>query len=331
MAPELWEDVVRAALGGGRRPVTVARLRGGSKKGVYRLTLDDASTVVVYRWAAAENYWPGAADEPGPDAGDAGRQQHPLSPASGLDLFEAAHRRLAALGVRTPRLYLADGSRTLHRADLAVVEDVPGENLEALLGRDPRAAEPVLARLADTLGLLREHRARYLGRTAPDGNGAAPEARSCERLVVDRALADLAEAAARDTRLHAAEDRLAALVQAHGAAVGPRTEWGLVHGELGPDHVLVDRQGRPVLIDIEGLMHFDAEWEHAFLRIRFGEHYRWLAHDGLDEQRLALHTLAMRLSLVAGPLRLLDGDFPDREAMRGIAEHNLREALALLR
>jgi hypothetical protein len=40
--------------------------------------------------------------------------------------------------------------------------------------------------------------------------------------------------------------------------------------------------------------------------------------------------LAMRLSLVAGPLRLLDGDFPDRVFMRGIAEHNAKEALALL-
>lgn len=148
--------------------------------------------------------------------------------------------------------------------------------------------------------------------------------------MVDRALADLAEGAARDARPAAARDALAALVQAHGAAVRPRADRGLVHGELGPDHVLVDQQGQPVLIDIEGLMHFDAEWEHAFLRIRSGEHYRWLAHDGLDEQRLALHTLAMRLPLVAGPLRLLDGDFPGRAAMRGIAEHNLRAALALL-
>ncbi|MEY9878340.1 hypothetical protein ABH931_007867 [Streptacidiphilus sp. MAP12-33] len=34
---------------------------------------------------------------------------------------------------------------------------------------------------------------------------------------------------------------------------------------------------------------------------------------------------AMRLSLVADPLRLLDGDFPDRDFMRGIAEHNLKK------
>jgi len=45
---------------------------------------------------------------------------------------------------------------------------------------------------------------------------------------------------------------------------------------------------------------------------------------------MACYELAMRLSLVAGPLRLLDGDFPDRDAMIGIAEHNLKQALALI-
>jgi hypothetical protein len=77
-------------------------------------------------------------------------------------------------------------------------------------------------------------------------------------------------------------------------------------------------------------MYFDVEWEHVFLQLRFGEWYPALARPGLDPQRLDLYMLAMRLSLVAGPLRLLDGDFPDRAFMQGIAEHNLKEALALL-
>lgn len=38
-----------------------------------------------------------------------------------------------------------------------------------------------------------------------------------------------------------------------------------------------------------------------------------------------------RLSLTAGPLWLLDGDFPDRAFMAGIAEHNLGQALDLIR
>ena len=44
----------------------------------------------------------------------------------------------------------------------------------------------------------------------------------------------------------------------------------------------------------------------------------------------ALYLLAQRLSLTAGPLRLLDGDFPRREFMQGVAEHNLNQALALV-
>lgn len=62
-------------------------------------------------------------------------------------------------------------------------------------------------------------------------------------------------------------------------------------------------------------MYFDVEWEHVFLRIRLHDAYRPLAVDGLDEDRLALYMLAQRLSLTAGPLRLLDGDFPDRAFM----------------
>jgi hypothetical protein len=69
----------------------------------------------------------------------------------------------------------------------------------------------------------------------------------------------------------------------------------------------------------------------VFLRLRHPDsHYRRLAVEGLDEDQLALYTLTQRLSLTAGPLRLLDGDFPDRAFMQGIAEYHLNEVLALV-
>jgi len=311
----------RAVLGGGRRLEAVERVAGGTKKGVYRLTMDDATTAIAYLWDDAENYWPAA-------EGDDDLTE-PFSPGLGLDLFEAAHVRLDALGVRVPAIRLVDRDGAYCPADLAIVEDVPGENLEDLLARDPRAAAPVMARLAEALEAMRRHRAPAYGKVAVVDGGGTSRGTSCEGVVLERALRDLAEAASRDPRIAGARDRLAERLRVLAAAVRPRAEYAVVHGELGPDHVQVDAHGNPVVIDIEGLMYFDVEWEHVFLRIRLHDGYRPLAVDGLDEDRLALYMLAQRLSLTAGPLRLLDGDFPDRAFMAGIAEYNLKQALAL--
>jgi hypothetical protein len=49
----------------------------------------------------------------------------------------------------------------------------------------------------------------------------------------------------------------------------------------------------------------------------------------LDADRLSLYRLAMHLSLVAGPLRLLDGDYPRRDIFLDIAEWNLHQVLSL--
>ncbi|MFH8383790.1 phosphotransferase family protein [Kitasatospora sp. NPDC018058] len=323
MTRERLAGAARAALGGGRRLAAVERVTGGSKKGVYRLVMDDATTAVAYLWDDAENHWPAA--EGDEDLAD------PFSPGLWLDLFEAAHARLAALGVRVPAIRMVDRDGAYGPADLAVVEDVRGESLEQLLSRDPQAAAPVVARLGEALEAMRGHRAPTYGKVAVVDDGGASHGTFCEGVVLDRALRDLAEAASRDPRIAAARERLEDRLLALAATVRPRAEYGVVHGELGPDHVRMDAHGSPVVIDIEGAMYFDVEWEHVFLRIRLHDAYRPLRVDGLDEDRLALYTLAQRLSLTAGPLRLLDGDFPDRAAMAGIAEYNLRRALDLAR
>nr|WSY52029.1 aminoglycoside phosphotransferase family protein [Streptomyces sp. NBC_00886] len=309
----------------GRTLKGVTRIRGGSKKGVYRLTFDDSvSTAVAYVWSPEEDLW---------DAGP-GDPREPFSHASGLGLFTAAADRLAAAGVRTPRLLHADPTHTHLPADTAIVEDLPGGTLEDLLNEDPASAPEALERMAALLDTLHTCTNPRFGKVAVVDNGGSSYGGSCEEIVVERALSDLDELPARDPRAAAAHPQLADAVRTLAAQVRPRTEPAtLIHGELGGDHVRVTRDGELALIDIEGLMYFDVEWEHVFLRQRFGPHYDALRPRTriLDPHRLALYRLAMLLSLVAGPLRLLDvGDFPDPEFMRGIAEHSLQQALALV-
>jgi len=307
--------------GTGRRLAAVARLRGGSKKGVYRLTFSDMSTAVAYIWGPAEDYW----------ADDAGPAQGPFAHASAAALFQASHACLDQAGVPVPRLYALDQTRQRYPADIALVADAPGGTLEAMLARDPEAAAPVLSRLRAALRVMAGCRRAEVAKIAEIAAGRGSHG-SCPDILAARARTDLEFAAGREPAIaagrRALESRLDAL-----ACLEPRASHPLIHGELGPDHVLITASGDPVIIDIEGLMHFDLEWEHAFLKLRFGAHYPALCppQTTLDQARLRLYELAMHISLVAGPLRLLDGDFPDREPMLAIVRYNMAAALHAIR
>jgi Phosphotransferase enzyme family len=312
--------ILRAAGLGDRRVAGVTRLKGGSKKGVYRVACDDGFSAILYVWDAAEDYWPA---EPG------GARTGPFAHASGIGLFEASGRHLEEAGVRIPRTYLLDRSHAVYPADIVLAEDVRGGTLERLLETEPRAAMPVVDRLGGMLAAMRRQRAGRIGKVAETADDAT-ESR-CEQIVLDRALRQLAGAADRVPEIAEARRRLDDTLHALAAAVRPRAEYTLIHGELGPDHVLIDGQGQPVVIDIEGAMYFDVEWEHVFLRLRFGRHYERLMIDGLDMQRLELYALALDLSLIEGPLRLLDGGYPDRDQMLAIAGWAVERVLALSR
>jgi hypothetical protein len=106
LRPDDLRDLVTDQCGADRRLAGLDRLTGGSKKGVYRLRLDDRTTVILYVWADGENYWP-----PAPAVPD-----DPFTDASGADLFAAAHAALTAASVRTPRLLMIDRDG-LHRLE----------------------------------------------------------------------------------------------------------------------------------------------------------------------------------------------------------------------
>jgi hypothetical protein len=315
--------VTRAALGSDRKVKGVTRLAGGTTKGVYRLTVDDDTTVIAYLWEDSENYWPQAPNEN--DVAD------PFSPGNSINLFVTASSRLASLGLRVPEIYLLDSDRAYYPADIAILEDFPGEDLLSFWERAPVAAEPTLSRLREGLAAMRNYRGRAPGKVSFVDAGGTPRWSTSEEAVLALGLRCVAEAMERDHRIADNSERLKDRLGELAATVRPRAEYSVVHGELGLDHVLVDADGSPVIIDIEDLMYFDVEWEHAHMQVRLGRDWaRTVGVDDLDEARLGLYMLSQRLFLVAGPMRLLDGDFPDRVFMRSIIEHNLNEALALL-
>ncbi|MEJ3749708.1 aminoglycoside phosphotransferase [Actinomycetes bacterium KLBMP 9797] len=318
LRPDDVRELVVAKFGTDRRLAGLDRLTGGSKKGVYRLTLDDRTTAILYVWADAESYWP-----PSPTVPD-----DPFTDASGAELFAVNHAALTNAGVRTPRLHLLDRDRQHLDADVALVEDVGGLKLEALMERDPAAARAPLEALGDALRRMHTTFGPHYGKLAAIGRGEASQRRRTEDIVVDRALGHLDAVALRDARLADARDRIADHLHRLRGEVPAREAYALVHGELGPDHVIVTAAGEAAMIDIEGLAYFDVEWEHAWLRMRFGDAYPALRPVALDPHRLELYRYAQVLSLIEGPLRIAGTDFPDRRWMLNLAEWNITKALA---
>jgi hypothetical protein len=320
LQPDDVHDLVAQQFGADRKLAALDRLTGGSKKGVYRLRMDDQSTVILYVWAAGENYWP-----PSPTVPD-----DPFTDASGAELFAANHAALTAAGVRTPRLLMLDRDGHCLDSDIALVEDVGALTIEALMERDPAAAAAPLSALGEALRRMHTTLGPHYGKLAAIACGEAPQTRRTEDIIADRALGHLDTAAARDTRLADAHEQIADHVHHLRSAVTARRAYGLVHGELGPDHVLVTSAGEPAMIDIEGLAYFDIEWEHAWLQMRFGDAYPALRPVDLDPQRLDFYRYAQVLSLIDGPLRIADTDFPNRRWMLDLAEWNIAKALSAL-
>ncbi len=86
----------------------------------------------------------------------------------------------------------------MYPADIAVVEDVAGGTLEALLENDPAAAERPLSVLGGWLAAMTAVRSPSPGKVAfVDAGGRSPVT-SCEKIMLDRALAQLSEVAGRD-------------------------------------------------------------------------------------------------------------------------------------
>ncbi|MEV1317368.1 phosphotransferase [Micromonospora arborensis] len=313
-------DLVTEQLGSARRLTALDRLTGGSKKGVYRLRLDDQTSVILYVWAAGENYWP-----PSPTVPD-----DPFTDASGAELFAINHEALTAAGVRIPRLLMLDRDGRYLHSDIALVEDVGDLTLETLMDRDSNAAATVLSALGDALRSMHTTLGPHHGKLATIAGGDASPRRCAEDIIVDRALGHLDTVATGNARLADAHDRIAAHVRQLRSAVTARQTYGLIHGELGPDHVFITRTNEPAMIDIEGLTYFDVEWEHAWLQMRFGDAYPALRPVDLDPHRLGLYRYAQVLSLIEGPLRIAATDFPNRQWMLDLAERNIAKALAPL-
>ncbi|KYP81892.1 hypothetical protein AYJ22_15825 [Ferroacidibacillus organovorans] len=316
------ERYLNSALHSELKVGTVSQLRGGAQKVVYRVSCDDGFTCILYVWDPSENYI--LRD------GSIESRLETLGASFGAELFEFNHKYMNQLGLSLPNVLYLDRTKSSYPFDFAMVEDVGNVDLPKYIQCHPESKKDVFEKLNEMLTKMHSHKIdKYgqLNKVAEILNQSSP----LEEVILENSLQDLEYLSENVTSIRKNKDRLTEVLYSLYDAVPPRKEYGMIHGELGPDHVFVRQNGQPVLIDIEGVKFFDIEYEHSFMKFRFNDDYDYLRYENLDAHRMRFYKLHLHMSYTSGPLRVVQqGDFPDIEFMRDITKYNLKSTLSFL-
>lgn len=103
--------------------------------------------------------------------------------------------------------------------------------------------------------------------------------------------------------------------------IKPRKEYTFIHGELGPNHVMVNKNNEAFLIDIEGAKYGDVEEEASFLKLRFGTSYEKIVNQAMDEERMRFYHLGHCLGNLSGAMALKNKGYYDMEDLNGMIKY----------
>ena len=95
------------------------------------------------------------------------------------------------------------------------------------------------------------------------------------------------------------------------------SEYTFIHGELGPNHVIVDKNNNAFLIDIEGAKFCDVEEENSFLRIRFNNTLEEVT-DEVNEGKMLFYHITHCFGNLRGAIELKAKGYYDMDDLNGM-------------
>ncbi|MGM7724796.1 phosphotransferase [Metabacillus sp. Hm71] len=310
------QDYVKKVFGSDYLVVRILKINGGAQKVIFKLDFSNGFSCVLYIWDPASNYF--QEEQANADINER---------SYGSDLFELNNQYLIQQGIRTPALYDLNTERTRYPFDYALVEYVAGHKAEDYFHHsDSKVQNKLFQKLGDMLARMHTNNKKSYGKL----NHELINTESCHLLLMENAKEQLSYASQYLECIRANQIKLLDTLYELESRIKPRTQYRFIHGELGPDHVLVNDELDPFLIDIEGAMFFDIEHEHSFLEFRFGDFYRFLKNDALDYNRMLFYRFHHHISLTSGGLKLFHRGFPDKQFAKGLADHHSQSALRFI-
>ncbi|MCR8844286.1 phosphotransferase [Paenibacillus sp. SC116] len=293
----------------------IENMHGGAQKAVYKVNCMNQFSFVLYVWDITINYFQQEIEKEQ-------RSEHHYS----SQLFVQNYTFLHEVGIRVPYLYYVNQDRLRYSFDFAFVEYIDAQPSDAFFQADRMTQHNIFTKTNDMLAAMHANTSCTYGKLHELGNNNEP----CYASIMKNAQLQLDFAAQHIAHIAEHQTQLLDTLSTLESRIEPRQQYHFIHGELGPNHIFIDQQLEPCLIDIDGAMFFDIEFEHSFMAFRFDKLYPYFKNNALDRNRMLFYKMHHHISYAAGGLKLLHRNFPDRQLAESIVSFNSQCVLAFL-
>lgn len=281
----------------------MTRILGGAQKHTYLAETKSGFCFIIYIWDKSTTYF------------TYNEEKDVFSSSSSL-LFELNNKLMLQHNVLTPKLYFMDRSKGEQDYEYAFAEYIDGTDMDDIIAQQEDRLPGVLSSLKASINNLHKIKSDFVGQL----NQMQTEEFDVLEHTLKAAQKNIEYLKAADgsnEKLYMGVwDKLLKLSK----IMEKRQEYTFIHGELGPNHVLVDKYDNAYLIDIEGGKYCDLEEEISFLNIRFGSLLENLEMD-LDSDRMEFYHIGHCLSNLSGAIQLKLKDYYDMDDVNGMIQH----------
>lgn len=281
----------------------MTRILGGAQKHTYLAETKSGFCFIIYIWDKSISYF------------TYNEEKDIFSSSSSL-LFELNNNLMIQHNVLTPKLYFMDRSKEEQDYEYAFAEYIDGTDMDHIISQQEDRLPGVLSSLKTSINNLHKIKSDLVGQLnrmqTKEFDVLEYSLKAAQKNIEYLKAAD-----GSNKKLYMGVwDKLLKL----SSVMVKRQEYTFIHGELGPNHVMVDKYDNAYLIDIEGGKYCDLEEELSFLNIRFGRLLQNLEMD-LDSDRMEFYHIGHCLNNLSGAIQLKLKDYYDMDDVNGMIQY----------
>lgn len=280
------------------------RVLGGAQKHTYLAETENNFKFIIYIWDKSTSYF----------SYDCKKD---VFSSSSAQLFEENNKFMMQHNVNVPKLYYMDRSKENQEYEYAFVEYIDGIDMDEIISKYPERLHFVLPSLKNSIDNLHNIKSAVVGQL----NNFQTSEFNIIDFSFNSAQKDIDYLIQVDDKNKELYSELSDILCQSTQSMTTRDEYTFIHGELGPNHVIVDESNNAFLIDIEGAKYCDLEEETSFLKIRFGNNYKNLINKQLDQKRMEFYHLCHCLGNLSGAIKLKIDNYYDIDDVKGMINY----------